>query len=183
MLGKNESLKNGPVFKEGFNFLDQEVYDASPMLESVDKQGRTIEPKVTPTSGDNSKKKDGLFAMREFAKKAETEIQEPGETQGKENRGHSERVARVNQNKNGNVPVTIPAPEEPLDQKMFLKEEVVARYTLEEFKREQDMDMVVSSLKRLMKRPKGKLTGVLKELREGIQAYFRQVKDRLFVNR
>ena len=77
---------------------------------------------------------------------------------------------------------TIPALEEPLDQKMFLKEEVVARYTLEELKRAQDMDMVVSSLKRLMKRPKGKLTGVLKELREGIQAYFRQAKDRLFVN-
>ena len=72
-------------------------------------------------------------------------------------KGHSERVARVNQNKNGDVPVPIPAPEEPRDQKMFLKEEVVARYTLEELKRAQDMDMVVSSLKRLMKRPKGKL--------------------------
>ena len=36
------------LVKEGFNFLDQEVYDALPMLESVDKQGRTVESKVTP---------------------------------------------------------------------------------------------------------------------------------------
>ena len=45
---REQSLKNGPVVKEGFNFLDQEVYDALPMLETVGKQGRTVEPKVTP---------------------------------------------------------------------------------------------------------------------------------------
>ena len=57
---KERSLKKGPVVKEGFNFLDQEVYDALPMLETVDKQGRTVEPKVTPKVEISAEKKDEL---------------------------------------------------------------------------------------------------------------------------
>ena len=79
------------------------------------------------------------------------------------------------------VPLGSPV-EEPLEPKTLLKEHVVARYTLADFKRAQDMDIVIGTLKRLLKNPKGNLNNVPKTIREGIQAYFRQAKDRLIVN-
>ena len=45
---KEQNLRNNPAVKEGFNFLDQEVYDSLPTLDSVDKHGQPIEPKTMP---------------------------------------------------------------------------------------------------------------------------------------
>ena len=69
-----------------------------------------------------------------------------------------------------------------LNQRLLLKEQVVVRYTLADFKKAQDMDIVIGTLKRLLKNPKGNLNNVPKTIRDGIQAYFRQAKSRLFVN-
>ena len=70
----------------------------------------------------------------------------------------------------------------PQDPTTLLKDQVVARYTIADFRQAQSMDIVIGTLKRLMKNPKGNLSNVPKSLREGIKAYFRQAKDRLYVN-
>ena len=43
---KERSLKDNLAVREGFNFMDQEVYDALPTLDGVDKHGRQIEPEM-----------------------------------------------------------------------------------------------------------------------------------------
>ena len=43
---KERHQRDGPGIKEGFNFLDQEVYDSLPILDQLDKHGRNIEAKV-----------------------------------------------------------------------------------------------------------------------------------------
>ena len=57
---KERSLKDNPAVREGFNFLDQEVYDALPTLDSVDKHGRQMEPEQSPESEDSPKEADSL---------------------------------------------------------------------------------------------------------------------------
>ena len=64
----------------------------------------------------------------------------------------------------------------------MLKDQVVARYTIADFKQTQTMGFVVGTLKRLMKIPKSNLNNVPKMLRGRIQASFRQAKDRLYLN-
>ena len=98
---KEQNLKDEPRVKEGFNFLDQEVYDALPMLTTVDKQRRTIEPEVAPKMEVIRRKKpDGHVQRSE--KGPGTKSQEPGETHERGSRGRQswrtpELVAEVGQ--------------------------------------------------------------------------------------
>ena len=152
------------------------------MLESVDKQGRTVEPKVTPKVEIFQKKKKDC-PLTEVTKNPGTELQEPGETHEKEESRTLRTSGSSESEKERRYACIDTCPRRTSgSENVPERGSCRARYTLEELKRAQDMDLVVSSLKRLMKRPKGKLTGILKELREGIQACFRQAKDRLFLN-
>ena len=90
-------------------------------------------------------------------------------------------IAEVGQ-KNADADLTALPVERASAPKPLLREQVVARYTLVDFKKAQDMNVVIGALKRLLKHPKGNLTGVPKTIQEGIRAYFRQAKDRLYVN-
>ena len=80
------------------------------------------------------------------------------------------------------VPLGSPELRNHLNRRLCLKEQVVARYTLADFKRAQDLDIVIGTLKRLLKNPKGNLNNVPKTIRVGIQALLPTGKDRLFVN-
>ena len=55
----------------------------------------------------------------------------------------------------------------------------IVRIVMEDlcYKLAQYMDIVIGTLKQLMKHQKENLTNVPKTIREGIQAYFRQAKD------
>ena len=116
------------------------------------------------------------------------ERQEPGESErspvrkNERNRETCEVVAKIVHNADDARPAPLPGREEPSEQKKLLREQVVARYTIAELKKAQDLDSIVTSLRRLMKYPKAKLIYVPKSCREGIHAYFRQAKDRLFIN-
>ena len=189
---KEQILKDNPAVREGFNVLDQEVYDALPTLDSVDKHGRQMEPEQSPKVRIAQRKQ--IPHRRPESKEAGSERQEPGEliqdSCRKCERGNfgtleptPELIAEIGRETNNArlVPLGSPAEDQP-EPKTLLKEHVVARYTLADFKKAQDMDIVIGTLKRLLKNPKGNLNNVPKTIREGIQAYFRQAKDRLFVN-
>ena len=94
-------------------------------------------------------------------------------------------IAEVNRNEKRPTSLPVrrsegnPVPEDPTT---LLRDQVVARYTVADFRQAQGMDIVIGTLKRLMKNPKGNLSNVPKSLREGIKAYFLQAKDRLYLN-
>ena len=189
---KERSLKDNPAVREGFNFLDQEVYDALPTLDSVDKHGRQMRTRTTTKSEDSPKEAIPSQTTRIQGNRVETTgarelIQDSCRKCKRGNVGTveptPELIAEIGRETDNArlVPLGSPAEEQP-EPKALLKEHVVARYTLADFKKAQDMDIVIGTLKRLLKNPKGNLNNVPKTIREGIQAYFRQAKDRLFVN-
>ena len=95
----------------------------------------------------------------------------------------SELIAEIDRETN-NTPLAPlgSSAEGPPELKVLLKEEVVARYPLGNFKRTQDLEIVIGTLKRFLKNPKGKLKNVPKTIQHGIQVFFRQTKNQLFVN-
>ena len=90
-----------------------------------------------------------------------------------ENRKTHEVIAEIGQNAGDAKPPPLPVMKEPSERRKLLREQVVARYTIVELKKAQDLDNVVASFRRLMKYPKANLIHAPNSYREGIHAYFR----------
>ena len=65
-------------------------------------------------------------------------------------------IAEISQKDKGVGIAPLPVTAEPSAQKTLLREHVVARYDIAELKKTQDLDMVATSLRRLIKNPKAK---------------------------